>query len=272
MLYSLRPTKSTRASGKASVLFLGSAGLVGSDNFMSLVDSSSNYKYRKFVGIYGETGLTYLSGPHAKNSVKPWFSMNIDEPQSSETEPSQRSGLELAVKGKKLKLIQKEFLKEKFWNKSAQPGVHKCIMVLDHLKPDFNVGKIFRSGDAFGVHEIWLVGIPIFHPGPAMGSFRHVPARFFPDFKECHKELVKEGYCGYVFEPTGGSPLYRVEFPQKSAFIMGHEEYGVSFKKEDYSEIKAITVPQFGKVQSLNVSIAASIALYEYVRQLNDRQ
>jgi tRNA G18 (ribose-2'-O)-methylase SpoU len=179
----------------------------------------------------------------------------------AETEPR--------VKGKKLKRMQKEFLREKYLNKLASPGVHEGVLVLDHLKPDFNVGKIFRSADAFGMHEIWLVGVPLFHPGPSMGSFRHVPARFFSDFRECHAELVKNGYAPFVFEPVGGESLLRARFPRRSAFIMGHEEFGVSFDKKDYADVKTLTVPQFGKVQSLNVSVAASIAMYEYVRQIS---
>jgi tRNA G18 (ribose-2'-O)-methylase SpoU len=175
--------------------------------------------------------------------------------------------IEPVVKGRKLKRMQKAFLKEKLLNSQAAPGVHECVMVLDHLKPDFNVGKIFRSADAFGVKEIFLVGIPLFSPGPAMGSFRHVPARFFTTFEECYKELSARGYSVYVFEPEGGRQIYEAAFPKKSAFVLGHEEFGMSFKKEDFPELQVLTVPQFGKVQSLNVSIAASIAMYEYVRQ-----
>ncbi len=175
------------------------------------------------------------------------------------------------LKGKKLKRMQKEFLREKLLNKLAQPGVHECIIVLDHLKPDFNVGKIFRSADAFGAKEIWLVGIPLFSPSSAMGSFRHVPARFFKDFAECHKELMALGYTPFVFEPTGGTRLFETVFPKKSAFVMGHEEFGVSFDKKDFDGLKVLTVPQFGKVQSLNVSIAASIAMVKNHGKRNAR-
>ncbi|HFQ90627.1 MAG TPA: hypothetical protein ENK27_11190, partial [Desulfobulbus sp.] len=42
---------------------------------------------------------------------------------------------------------------------SARPGIHSCILVLDGLKPDFNIGKIFRSADAFGAREIHLVNV-----------------------------------------------------------------------------------------------------------------
>lgn len=178
---------------------------------------------------------------------------------------------EPVYKGRKLKRMQKDFLKEKALNKTALPGVHDFIMVLDHLKPDFNVGKIFRSGDAFGAREIWLVGVPVFHPGPAMGSFRHVPARFFSSFKECFEELQRQGYSAYVFEPEDGEDIFEVEFPKKSAFVLGHEEFGMSFEKKDFPDIKVLKVPQYGKVQSLNVSVAASIVMYEYVRQIRKK-
>jgi len=50
---------------------------------------------------------------------------------------------------------------------------------------------------------------------------------------------------------------------------LGHEEFGFSFTSEEFPEIKKLKIQQFGQVQSLNVSIAASLASYEYVRQMN---
>jgi tRNA G18 (ribose-2'-O)-methylase SpoU len=58
-----------------------------------------------------------------------------------------------------------------------------------------------------------------------------------------------------------------MELPHKSAFILGHEEFGCSFVPDDYPQMQTLTIPQFGSVQSLNVSIAASVVMYEYVRQ-----
>ena len=55
--------------------------------------------------------------------------------------------------------------------------------------------------------------------------------------------------------------------PEKSAFIFGHEEFGISFNKHDYKDIGALQIPQCGRSQSLNVSVAASIVMYEYIRQ-----
>ncbi len=47
---------------------------------------------------------------------------------------------------------------------------------------------------------------------------------------------------------------------------MGHEEHGISFDRTLY-EIQCLSIPQFGQTESLNVSIAASIVMYEYSRQ-----
>ena len=142
-------------------------------------------------------------------------------------------------------------------------------MVLDNLKASFNIPKIFRSADAFGAAEVHLIGTDFFDPKPAMGSFKWVPALFHDNFSSCYHELLKRGYTMFVLEPGGGEFLHRVKLPEKSAFIMGHEEFGICFDKGDYPEIKTLKIEQLGKVQSLNVSIAASVVMYEYFRQHN---
>ena len=157
--------------------------------------------------------------------------------------------------------------KERQRNMLAKPGDHEFVLVLDQLKPGFNVGKIFRSAEAFGAAAVHLVKIAPFDPAPAKGSFRKVPAVFHETFAGCHAELSAQGYTFFLLNPQGATSLCAVELPGKSAFILGHEEFGFSFKPEEYPEMKRLTIPQFGSVQSLNVSIAASVVMYEYVRQ-----
>lgn len=168
---------------------------------------------------------------------------------------------------KKHKQMERDFMKEKAYNSLATPGAHDLIMVLDSLKPDFNIGKIFRTSDAFGVREIHLINTPFFSTEPSMGSFRHVPAKFFSEFKESYEFLKNEGYQIFVFEPGDHPLLTKFELPKKCALVFGHEQFGISFKKEDFEGVRALTIPQWGKVQSLNVSIAASVSMYEYIRQ-----
>ncbi len=150
---------------------------------------------------------------------------------------------------------------------SAAPGIHDCIVVLDGLKPDFNVGKIFRSADAFSAREIHLIGVRAFDPDPAKGSVRWVPFSFHDDFQSCYQLLTDQGYSIVTLEPGCSCCLGEVAFARKTAFVFGHEEFGLSFARNDFPDIKGISIPQWGYVQSLNVSVAASITLYEYVRQ-----
>ena len=150
---------------------------------------------------------------------------------------------------------------------SAGPGLHECILVLDGLKPDFNIGKIFRSADAFGVREIHLVGVRAFDPDPAKGSVRWVSFHMHDDFSACYRVLSRQGYSIVTLEPGCSNLLGEYGFAGKTAFVLGHEEFGLSFDRGGFPDIQGLSIPQWGHVQSLNVSVAASIVLYEYVRQ-----
>lgn len=157
--------------------------------------------------------------------------------------------------------------KERRRNLLARPGVHDFVLVLDQLKPSFNVAKILRSAEAFGARAVHLVNIGPFDPGPAKGSFRKVPARFHDRFADCHAGLAAEGYTFYLLDPDGAESLGTVELARKSAFVVGHEEFGFSFDRQAFPDLRGLRIPQFGCVQSLNASIAASVVMYEYGRQ-----
>ena len=162
---------------------------------------------------------------------------------------------------------QKRFRRQKNANRLASPGTHTFVVVLDNLKPAFNVGKIFRSADAFGAREIHLVGIDFFDPAPSMGSFKWVPARFHDNFASVHHRLKHYDYTFFSLEPSNGRPLHTCRLPLRSAFIFGHEEYGLSFDPQDYPDIQPLSIPQFGRVESLNVSNAATVVMWEFLRQ-----
>ncbi len=164
-------------------------------------------------------------------------------------------------------MAKRRFRRQKNKNLLAEPGCHECIIVLDHLKPTFNIGKIFRSAEVFGVKKIHLVGLDFFDPAPGMGAFKWVPAIFYNTFLSSYSELVKKGYTPYILEPGKGKPITKACLPKKSAFIFGHEEFGISFEPDLFPEVQRLTIPQFGRSQSLNVSVAASVILYEYIRQ-----
>ncbi|MET0050739.1 MAG: TrmH family RNA methyltransferase [Candidatus Thiodiazotropha sp.] len=163
------------------------------------------------------------------------------------------------------------YIKQRRRNLLAKPGPHEFILVLDHMKAGFNVAKIFRSAEAFGAHEVHLIDIGPFDPAPGKGAFKKVPARFFEKFSESYENLVSRGY--EVVMLTGGCDqmLTDSDLAPRTAFVMGHEEFGHSFTREEYPEVGCLAIPQFGEVESLNVAVAASIVMYEYVRQRSSR-
>jgi tRNA G18 (ribose-2'-O)-methylase SpoU len=163
------------------------------------------------------------------------------------------------------------YTRHKQRNLLAAPGVHEFIIVLDRMKAGFNVAKIFRSAEAFGAHEVHLIDIGPFDPAPAKGAFKKVPARFFSDFNESYRDLINRGYDLYALMPGDQASVLNLRFQSKSAFVLGHEEYGLSFDLADYPQINRLSIPQFGQVQSLNVAVAASVVMFEYVRQQKSR-
>ncbi len=168
-------------------------------------------------------------------------------------------------------MTEKRFVKHRRHNSLyAEPGPNDFVIVLDNLKPSFNIGKIFRSSEAFGACSIHLIGTDFFDAKAAKGSFKWVPAFFHETFEECYSTLARQGYSFIILETESQESLHTTLLPRKSAFIFGHEEFGVSFDRTIYSELSSIRVEQVGRVESLNVSVAASIVMYEYYRQHAD--
>ena len=138
------------------------------------------------------------------------------------------------------------YQKERQRNVLARPGRHDFVLVLDNLKAGFNIPKIFRSAE---------------------GAFRKVPARFHDRFRDCYAQLTEQGYSLYRLDARCENAAFQTALPQKSAFILGNEGLGTSFDTADYPDIHCVAIPQSGTMESLNVSVAASIMMYEYVRQ-----
>jgi tRNA G18 (ribose-2'-O)-methylase SpoU len=163
--------------------------------------------------------------------------------------------------------VLQRYERQKLRNGLAAPGPLPYILVLDHLKAGYNVAKIFRSALAMGASAVYLVGIGPFDPAPAKGAFRKVPAHWYDDFQQLKDALAGQGYRWFAFSPQAATPLDELTLPAKSAFVFGHEEHGLSFDPEAHRDLRSVRIAQAGDIQSLNVSIAASIAMYEYVRQ-----
>jgi len=171
------------------------------------------------------------------------------------------------VAGKK---IISKFNQEIVKSRNAPLGPNELIPVLDNLKGEFNLPRIIRSANVFGCREVFVVGTEFFNPYPAVGAVRVTRIRMFKTIKEALAELKNLGYDIFALLPPsyGGKSLFEYKYNAKTAFIAGHEGRGLSFDIKDYPNlIKPAYIPQHGKIESLNVSVALSIALAEWNRQ-----
>lgn len=158
---------------------------------------------------------------------------------------------------------------------------NKLIVVLDNVRSLLNVGSAFRTGDAFLVQEIWLVGITGTPPHrdihkSALGSENTVSWKYFSDeaLKENLQTLSQEGWEIIAIEQIDHSISLENFSPQadgKYCLILGNEVNGVS---EDLLPLchHAIEIPQWGTKHSLNISVATGIVLWEFVSKMRKQK
>jgi len=164
--------------------------------------------------------------------------------------------------------LQKKFDKELEINlKKSKPGIHDLIIILDHLKGNFNMGKIMRSAEIYSVKEVHIIGTKFFDPTVAKGALKRVKVFFFDTFDESAQRFTELGHTPLTFDSNATEYINKCELPKKSAFIFGHEEFGPLYDKEKFDNVRRLKIKQFGLTESLNVSIAATISMYEYTNQ-----
>ena len=166
------------------------------------------------------------------------------------------------------KKLEREILKNSL---EAVPGVHELIIILDHLKAGYNIAKIFRTAEIFSIKKIFVVGTKEFNPFPAKGAIRRVPFEFRDSLEDVINELNSNLSIDiFVLDTKTNGYLHNTHLPKNCAFIFGNEETGPLLNESVRKIVKKIKIKQYGKTDSLNVSVAASIACYEYVRQNGD--
>ncbi|OGU28830.1 MAG: RNA methyltransferase [Ignavibacteria bacterium GWA2_35_9] len=144
-------------------------------------------------------------------------------------------------------------------------------VVLENIHDPHNVSAIFRTCDSVGVGRVSLVYN--IEPFPKIGkkssasAYKWVEREKYKNIKDCALLLKKDGFKVLVSSITDSSKsIYDFDLTKKTAIVFGNEHRGVSKEAEEIADEKFI-IPMFGMVQSLNVSVAAAICLYEASRQ-----
>mgnify|MGYP000849573526 CR=1 FL=1 len=147
---------------------------------------------------------------------------------------------------------------------------HRCFMVLDHIQDPRNLGAVFRSAAAAGIHGILLprhASAPL--SGVAMkasaGTLSQVPVALIGNLAAALRDLKSRNFWIVGVSHDGTTVLDSSTFPERTVFILGGEDTGLRpVLRKECDDVRAI--PMRGPAGSLNVSVAAGIVLYEWVR------
>lgn len=159
------------------------------------------------------------------------------------------------------------------WIKTAPQK--SSVLVLDKVTDPHNVGAIIRSCDQFGAS---LVVLPEHNSAndiegnevigrTSAGASAWVPVAIVNNLVRAVEELKEAGFWIYGAD-AGGQTLGTIDFPEKTCIIMGSEGSGISQLLEKKCD-SIVSIPTCGKIDSLNVSVAAGVLLYELFRRQN---
>ncbi|PIR03728.1 MAG: RNA methyltransferase [Candidatus Magasanikbacteria bacterium CG11_big_fil_rev_8_21_14_0_20_39_34] len=143
-------------------------------------------------------------------------------------------------------------------------------LILPDIRSCHNVGAMFRTADACGFDKLFLVGYTAEPPKiqidkVSLGAEKWVPWEKREDIVELLRDLKKKGVEIVGLEKTEGSEdISKVEYNREKdlALVVGNEVDGLSEKVLSQCDF-VVHIPMYGKKESLNVSIAAGIAMYQ---------
>ncbi|PIT87486.1 MAG: RNA methyltransferase [Candidatus Magasanikbacteria bacterium CG10_big_fil_rev_8_21_14_0_10_40_10] len=143
----------------------------------------------------------------------------------------------------------------------------KFVLILPSIRSGHNVGAMFRTGDAVGVDKIYLTGYTAVPPHRqidkvSLGAEKWIPFEYCQQTGRLIKKLKKQGYSVVALEQTKNSVnifKWKPDFP--IALIVGNEVRGIDGRIIKLCD-QSVHIPMQGRKESLNVSIAAGVALY----------
>lgn len=146
------------------------------------------------------------------------------------------------------------------------------ILVLDEVQDPRNFGAIIRSAEVFGVDGIIIpernaVRINETVVKTSTGAIEHVDIVKVTNISEALKRLKTLDYWVYGAEGEGSKDYSEEKYPNKTVLVLGSEGNGMRKKVKESCDV-LIKIPMYGKINSLNVSVAGGIILAEMVKSV----
>ena len=160
---------------------------------------------------------------------------------------------------------------EEILQTAEERGESPLIVICDELNDPHNLGAILRSAECAGAHGVIIpkrrsVGLTAVVGKTSAGAIEYMKVARVSNLPATIESLKKRGVWIFGTAAGGDRMLYEADLRGPAAIVIGSEGYGMSRLVEDSCDFR-VRIPMKGKITSLNASAAASILLYEAVRQ-----
>ena len=154
-------------------------------------------------------------------------------------------------------------------NIAHERGEKPLVVVCDGIEDPHNLGAVIRCAECAGAHGIVLpkrhaVGLTPVVTSASAGALEHMAVAKVQNIAAAVEKLKELGLWIFTAE-AGGTPYYETDWNCGAAVVMGSEGQGVSRLVREKSDF-IVSIPMYGKVNSLNVSTAASVILCHAAR------
>ena len=154
---------------------------------------------------------------------------------------------------------------------AASRGEAPLIVICDELSDPHNLGAILRSAECAGAHGVIIpkrrsVGLTATVAKASAGAVEYMKVARVTNINTAIAELKSKGVWVFGTAMNGSTPLYQADLKGPAAIVIGSEGEGMGRLVTENCDF-TVSIPMFGKINSLNASAAAAVLLYEAVRQ-----
>lgn len=144
-------------------------------------------------------------------------------------------------------------------------------IAIENVERDYNMGTIVRSANAFGVRHVHIIGRRQWNKRGAMMTDKYLHVHYYATEGEFAAAMRAANKIIVAVENNVVSePLSTVKLPENSVLVFGSENCGLSTELLAHAD-KTVHIEQLGSTRSLNVGVAAGIAMNEWLQQNHRR-
>lgn len=154
---------------------------------------------------------------------------------------------------------------------AADKGEAPLLVICDELTDPHNLGAILRSAECVGAHGVIIpkrrsVGLTATVAKASAGAVEYMPVARVTNINAAIADLKEKGVWIFGTAAEGSIPMYQADLTIPAAIVIGNEGSGMSPLVRKNCDV-TVHIPMKGNISSLNASCAASVLLYEALRQ-----